>query len=75
MRKHTPAPWRIEGQDIYGNDKNGYICTWSGSRSDAYLIAAAPDMLDALERIARYFIEDSAQAIIIDSAIKKARGE
>ena len=45
--KHTPAPWIITGQDIVGH--NEYICSWSGRSVNARLIAAAPELLDALE--------------------------
>lgn len=46
---HTPGPWIIKGQDIIGNATNGYICTWSGRSDNAFLIAAAPDLLEACE--------------------------
>ena len=45
---HTKGPWKIRLQDIYGSDES-YICTWSGTIDDARLIAAAPDLLEALE--------------------------
>jgi len=44
--KHTPGHWNILGQDIFGNEENGYICTWSGNKANASLIAAAPDLLE-----------------------------
>ena len=46
--EHTKGPWTIKGQDIYGNEANGYICTWSGRTADAELIAQAPAMYDRL---------------------------
>lgn len=49
--KHTPKPWRVAGQNIYGNEQNGYICTWSGRLADAHLIAAAPDLLEACKDV------------------------
>ncbi len=49
--QHTPAPWVIKGQDIIGNEQNGYICTWSGRKADAHLIAAAPELMKALENL------------------------
>jgi hypothetical protein len=88
MSGHTPGPWRIEKQDIYGNDKNGYICTWSGRSGDAKLIAAAPDLLEALEDITDRFercikqyaiTDDDEMAKVPTSAaravIAKARGK
>ena len=77
--KHTSNPWLIDGQDIIGNDVNGYICTWSGRSADAKLIAAAPDLLEALKaarevinkfpRSYGYYLTDLPK---IDEAIKKA---
>jgi len=40
----TEGPWRIEGQNIIGNEQNGFICTWSGKRSDAQAISALPNV-------------------------------
>lgn len=63
MSKHTPGPW-VFGQDgyslgngvVYSRHPNGNpkdICTvsgWAGEKiANARLIAAAPDLLDALE--------------------------
>ena len=39
--KHSPLPWRVEGQDIYGNEQNGFICQWSGRTADARFIVRA----------------------------------
>ena len=69
---YTAAPWRIEGQDIIGNEVNGYICTCSGKPANKKLIAAAPEMLDALI----YAWENPNDIFIlnqkIEAAIKKA---
>ena len=51
MNKHTPSPWIIKGQDIIGNETNGYICSWSGRSANAKLIAAAPELLEALKEL------------------------
>ena len=62
--KHTPAPWAIDhGQSrrVYlVNDAKGHAVgeiVYSDTRnpSDAQLIAAAPDLLAALESLAGYF--------------------
>lgn len=52
--QHTPGPWTFEPGTIddfpyviYGED---CLCVESGKDSDARLIAAAPDLLEALER-------------------------
>ena len=55
---HTPAPWKIENGEsrrVYLiNDSKGHavgeiVYSDTRSRSDAELIAAAPDLLAALE--------------------------
>ncbi len=76
MSEFTPAPWFVRGQDIFGSEQNGFICTWSGRESDGHLIAAAPDLLEALENI-----ENNSGHIpetiwnMRNAAIDKARGK
>ena len=66
MNKHTPGPWTHEGQgDITGIEDNGfgrgpvdvcsvYLRTVEGRHeANARLIAAAPDLLEALEAFER----------------------
>ena len=57
---HTPGPWVKDGWSILDQENRTVICNvlpWdsSGCRdediSNARLIAAAPDMMEALERI------------------------
>jgi hypothetical protein len=58
MSNHTPAPWTIDNRAIYGN--RGLIKPFIASVEDdhndheteanALLIAAAPELLEALER-------------------------
>ena len=73
--QHTKAPWRIEGQSIFGNEINGFICSWSGYKGDAHLIAAAPDMLAFIEAFAGGEFNTMADAIeAAFVVIKKARG-
>ncbi len=47
--KHTALLWEIRGQDIIGKGANSHICTWVDSIHNAKLIAAAPDLLEALK--------------------------
>lgn len=88
--QHTPGPWRAVLSDSvvpYGYwsvlDAEGYpVGTHSGEfdRADAHLVAAAPELLEALEAVLRW-IDDycettgfeavEAQA---DAAIAKATG-
>jgi hypothetical protein len=79
--QHTPGPWLANRR--YVETKDQTICeVFGGNREDARLIAAAPEMLEALEFIAgqgmsmygsyAYMIEklqDTARA-----AIAKATG-
>jgi len=53
---HTPGPWRSHGAggEIHGNSRVVATMTWCSGMGDeddanARLVAAAPDMLDALE--------------------------
>ena len=54
MSKHTPGPWFVEenemmGRDIVSGDKLAIVCTQVYSPVDAAIIAAAPDLLAALQ--------------------------
>ena len=55
---HTPGPWRAD-LDLDGTLRSAenvpicQICDHNQSEANARLIAAAPDMLDALDRIDR----------------------
>jgi hypothetical protein len=66
MSKHTPGPWHVEACPEHGGKHplhdNRYVCASNGDYVcamrdtssqfyDARLIAAAPDMLAALERV------------------------
>ena len=89
--KHTPAPWHVGGKDeqiIYGEDgwaiadakvyhgKDGH-----NSRANARLIAAAPELLAALESIIKakdegMILLDTGKSIkAAREAIAKAKGE
>ena len=78
MSKHTPGPWVPE---IYGernyvvgpDDKSVASIT---RKEDANLIAAAPDLLEALEEIASYPSLDAQELMrIARKAIARAKGE
>jgi hypothetical protein len=90
--KHTPGPWSFQpsesGDVIWiGNEGENAACVpgyadHPGNIADARLIAAAPDMLDALRKIAA--IEDLYEGtdwqeieearLIARAAIAKATG-
>lgn len=88
---HTPGPWRLSEHEhgcvVQRGDEGGFFVQGLSKdqvRADARLIAAAPDLLAALERIVRLNEQMPAdhpsrlshgevkQAI---AAITKARGE
>lgn len=77
MSEHTPGPWVVGNvgevvaggttlADVYGDDEQADV--------DARLIAAAPDLLAALELLLPY-LEDCRMDIEARAAIAKARGK
>ncbi len=91
--EHTPGPWKV-GRDHDGSLKVGsgldvaYVLgQGSGAEANARLIAAAPELLEALERVAKDADEslmqhpDDLPAILavtykqVRAAIKAAKGE
>lgn len=83
MKTHTPSPWRTTGLNVRAGD--ALICYatnhWaddetpeSERQANADLIASAPDLLSALERLAHPMADDDdldfARAIIA-----KAKGQ
>lgn len=87
--KHTPGPWRVERQNgtpttgewMIAGAKPGYLaevrdCGSGCVKADARLIAAAPELLTALEMVMRRGrIDDSEEAMNqVAAAINKAKG-
>ena len=84
---HTPGPWEVYGPvDLdywiiyrYPNGYDQHVATAHWNRpedysvvlNDAHIIAAAPDMLEALEEMAEMNLCTSKGLV----AIRKARGE
>lgn len=50
---HTPGPWKIEGHEIHAGDGCEFIAVFDPKteigRSNARLIAEAPNLLEALK--------------------------
>lgn len=82
---HTIGPWSFdEYLNIVGRDgqivKVEGVCLSSSdvARANARLIAAAPDLLEALQLIVRGYgvsFQDAALKTIVKEAIAKAKGE
>lgn len=90
--KHTPGPWLVTKEYDHNDDVIFAVEVEGGQRvcdlmtdfpedeANARLIAAAPDMLEALEGLVSYLdrtclYEDSGAGARIVAAIRKAKGE
>lgn len=91
--KHTPGPWNADGARI--DDSSGFHVGWANEyassfgngvhRANARLIAAAPELLEALENIWDFLAEDDGEGACsplyqsaidkVKAAIAKAKGE
>lgn len=89
MSNYTPGPWVVKGQSIKAIDHSLYFSiasakstklTTEGNLANARLIAAAPDLLDALQRVMRHIPDNAGGASLSDDmhrakkAIEKATG-
>jgi hypothetical protein len=88
MKQHTPGPWAIleRAEDSRTHISNGahIVCTLGTTRTDgspnhspnARLIAAAPDLLDALQAVCdAYGDRDTLLMAQCKAALAKAKGE
>ena len=80
MSKHTPGPWKVEHGGV--NSFDVWLEGWkvpklTENEANAQLIAAAPDMLEALEmaRDARSPGEKICASAMRGRAIAKAEGK
>ena len=83
MSAHTPGPWTI---DMDGIERGAEVCAGDDqsvancSKEDARLIAAAPELLEALQELreAELFDDDDPRLIFArqktDAVIAKATG-
>lgn len=74
MNKHTQGNWYVNGSDdVWIGDR---ICIYVGDENDARLIAAAPDLLEALQELLGYDLPiKKAYVDAAKAAIAKAKGE
>lgn len=99
MSKHTPGPWCLSDESpmiiedkhkvIVGSAStyphSGYFPSENEAKANARLIAAAPDLLEALKSIAEFWNRDHNEKALIgacwhavetaEAAIAKAEGE
>jgi hypothetical protein len=54
MTQHTPGPWIVAGEWDVESPEHGQVATCE-THEDARLIAAAPDLLAALEHVVGFF--------------------
>ena len=91
MSKHTPGPWILKGLTVYNSNEieicesNDFVRANADNTSEieanARLIAAAPDMMDALKDCLAYMLDDQSSDVTgakaldsINAAIAKAEG-
>ncbi len=83
--KYTPGPWQVNSKDpfqVCDSDGESRGCapiaymegTAAEKRANARLIAAAPDMLAALQRVRQCAVLDRLERVAVDEAIAKATG-
>jgi hypothetical protein len=91
MNKYTPGPWKVEGTprrgwDIFSSAKGCYVAFDEPLREgaislegDARLIAAAPELLEALENLLKVHEGEGGTQChagdIARAAIAKAKGQ
>ena len=82
MSKHTPGPWQWTQhfdptisiyKDGFGQIARLYDSSAGTGKANARLIAAAPDLLEALQGILGYF--DSGNSVSVSQATIKARSD
>lgn len=89
-RKHTPGPWLVDDRTVYALNENGFNRFFASVQdahtdpieleANAQLIAAAPDLLEALELLMRWQVKNVncwSNTAYDDAArvIKRATGE
>ena len=83
---HTPGPWKYLGQNeescFVGLGPDHKIAvggfTWNDAEANARLIAAAPELLEALQMVLDYLNTGDMRPLDLrkaSAAITKARGE
>ena len=83
MNKYTPGPWKVEGTprrgwDIFSSAKGCYVAFDEPLREgaislegDARLIAAAPELLEALECYVEKVADLNRYGVMIETSLRK----
>ena len=84
LRQHTPGPWTVDNQYIHGPDGIRFLAVAGdgAGQANARLIAAAPELIEALEAVlpdlehyvATHGPGPDKRLAIARAAIAKARG-
>ena len=85
MSEHTPGPWRANfaiggAAYVFGGDRNFALVfnEWqdkANQEANARLIAAAPELLEALIELRSFYIETTGlPPVAANKAIAKAKG-
>lgn len=86
MSAHTPGPWRAESFagriNVWAKKQNGTAVAYDCDEADGLLIAAAPELLEALRASIKYlafaysegFAEAEKLGMEAEDAIAKATG-
>jgi len=79
MSKHTPGPWRVGGNSWFVNQipiEPAIGCAYGAGyevKANARLIAAAPELLEALQILAEHDFGVNGWTPLLESAAIKAR--
>ena len=80
MNKHTPSPWKIKQKfgAVYAVIKNEDdwicdVCVSDNDESNACLIAAAPELLEALNKMLDSFCDPDCGEFDCKLAVKDAK--
>lgn len=77
-KEHTPGPWEIESfGDMFEvvSEETTFTVARCTREADARLIAAAPELLKALEKLTDYAERNGAHVLGFRSLIAKATGK
>ncbi len=76
MTKHTPGPWAVHPQSLMAVHQPELECWIPQNKQDAQLIAAAPDLLEALQNLENDngSIPHHAWAMVQTAIAKATRG-